>query len=155
MSDDATIEEGTASNLEMQMVVSCRNGGDNLSNDAIAKQSQKLVMLRKKREEHRHKTIWIKDPHEGPYRKVGRCLNCTQLVKLRLTVFNSLQAKPYNGFDPVRQNPDGTEKQVCIITGFYVDATYPLLMLASQFCRWSWDIILLKQAQHQTLLETT
>ncbi len=26
--------------------------------------------LRSEREEHRHKQIWIKDPHGGPYRKV-------------------------------------------------------------------------------------
>ena len=33
---------------------------------------QRLERLRKDREVHTHKQIWTKDPHEGPYRKVGR-----------------------------------------------------------------------------------
>ena len=32
--------------------------------------SQLVEKLRNDREEHRHKQIWIKDPHGGPYRKV-------------------------------------------------------------------------------------
>lgn len=39
---------------------------------ATSQQSNQLVeKLRNEREEHRHKQIWIKDPHGGPYRKVG------------------------------------------------------------------------------------
>jgi hypothetical protein len=38
----------------------------------ILQQSNQLVeKLRNEREEHRHKQIWIKDPHGGPYRKVS------------------------------------------------------------------------------------
>jgi hypothetical protein len=39
---------------------------------ATLQQSNQLVQkLRNEREEHRHKQIWIKDPHGGPYRKVS------------------------------------------------------------------------------------
>ncbi|KAH7622130.1 hypothetical protein NADE_004721 [Nannochloris sp. 'desiccata'] len=58
---------------------------------ATSQQSNQLVeKLRNEREEHRHKQIWIKDPHGGPYRK----------------------AKPGNGYDPLTQNPDGTSKDL-------------------------------------------
>ena len=33
--------------------------------------NQLVEKLQKDREQHRHKQIWIKDPHGGPYRKVG------------------------------------------------------------------------------------
>jgi len=32
----------------------------------------RIETLREKREAHRHKQIWMKDPHGGPYRKVGQ-----------------------------------------------------------------------------------
>ena len=34
-------------------------------------QSHALERLRQDREEHRHKQIWTKDAHGGPYRKVS------------------------------------------------------------------------------------
>jgi len=37
-----------------------------------SQQSNQLVQkLRNEREEHRHRQIWTKDPHGGPYRKVS------------------------------------------------------------------------------------
>lgn len=32
---------------------------------------EQVQWLREQREKHRYKTIWTKDPHGGPYRKVG------------------------------------------------------------------------------------
>lgn len=32
---------------------------------------EQVQWLREQREHHKYKTIWTKDPHGGPYRKVG------------------------------------------------------------------------------------
>lgn len=36
----------------------------------VAARSQHLAQLQRDREVHAHKTIWTKDAHDGPYRKV-------------------------------------------------------------------------------------
>ena len=44
-------------------------------------QSQVLDGLRQDREEHRHKQVWIKDAHGGPYRKVRLYMQRKIIVK--------------------------------------------------------------------------
>ncbi len=43
--------------------------------------------LRRQREVHRHKQIWIKEPHGGPYRKVGSNFGCLRRSKIPLTYY--------------------------------------------------------------------
>jgi hypothetical protein len=51
------------------------------SDDVGIPQAQRMEALRQDREAHRHKQIWIKDPHGGPYRKVGQAQSLPFAVK--------------------------------------------------------------------------
>jgi len=71
--------------------------------------------LRRDREAHRHNTIWTKDSHGGPYRKVREGARLAGLVNdhIDCRVFDvNLQANPKNGYDPLLQKPDGTLVEV-------------------------------------------
>ena len=63
-----------------QLVV--RASGD----DVGIPQAQRMEALRQDREAHRHKQIWIKDPHGGPYRKVSRVhVSVNECLQITLT----------------------------------------------------------------------
>lgn len=51
----------------------CSSAGDRAlvlhGTSALVPVEQRLERLRRDREEHTHKQVWTKDPHDGPYRK--------------------------------------------------------------------------------------
>lgn len=55
-------------------------------------QAERMESLRANREAHRHKQIWIKDPHGGPYRKVGASQPLPFAVKLNVDLIPSHHA---------------------------------------------------------------
>lgn len=63
----------------MMEVVPCNKDGESAGALTVSKSQgslqqqlskEKIEWLREQRESHKHKTIWTKDAHGGPYKKV-------------------------------------------------------------------------------------
>jgi hypothetical protein len=88
----------------------------NISTIAISSEKV-LEKLRSDREAHKHKQIWTKDAHGGPYRKVGAALCRSNFIAhLSSTPLKPhvviLQANEHKGYDPLIEHPDGTKRTV-------------------------------------------
>lgn len=58
----------------------------NIEANGVILAHENMELLRQEREKHRHRTIWTKDAHGGPYRKVGNRVNTD--IDSRLTCFS-------------------------------------------------------------------
>lgn len=74
--------------------------------------------LRRQREVHRHKQIWVKEPHGGPYRKVSPQNRSLNTVKDAVDPrsFSRVQAQNGQGQDPLKYKLDGSLRKVCLAT---------------------------------------
>lgn len=89
---------------------------------------EKLEWLREQRESHKHKTIWTKDAHGGPYKKVWGVLVLTLSTRFSLGHVRLYQSQRYHmthpnlyfqandksGIDPLKENLDGSTKSVAL-----------------------------------------
>jgi hypothetical protein len=77
---------------------------------------EKIEWLREQREVHRHSTIWTKDPHGGPYKKVRLIYFLLSSIVTDCSVsvicIPNMQATGGNGIDPFKENLDGSVKTV-------------------------------------------
>lgn len=86
----------------------------------VVKDAQ-LDRLREEREVHRHRQIWTKDAHGGPYKKVMVVSGDPSVQGLAILVRLGIpwlapppcsQVNDGKGYDPLLQTPDGKDKEV-------------------------------------------
>ena len=80
------------------------------STDVVLQREQAMEQRRRDQVAHRHDTIWTKDAHGGPYRKVPtRASRCCQTW-----ADTHMQADNRQGYDALRQTPEGRSLPVAL-----------------------------------------